>query len=247
MKLEKLSNSLSYKIQFNCFLITLLITANSYSMNVTNNERKIIANLSRNSLLSALMESSGTRPLSCEIAKKIIINEKNIVTNSDSVTLDSSLNLIRLAKEIDNKCNAMTSFKKNILPIIKKDGVISASIDRNYTINPTPQILKIKLINLHKKDSASELNQCVINSSIIVDDTIKVSMRNHSLDCQIDNYIISMPIDNALIDTSFILCVKKISWLPEFLQSCKSFKILKSNNVFNFKIITLRDPEFSTK
>lgn len=236
------------KINNKLALILLLITANAYSFNMPSHEGQIFTQLAKNSLLSAMLELSHNQPESCDLAKKIISDENNFVTDSDSTLVDSNSDLINLAKKTDNQCRVMSFFKKTILPILKKDGVVTAHIDKRYMMRPTPQLLKIKLINLQKKEDTNALNQCAIKATVFIDEEMSFSMNTQSLDCKVDSYTVSIPMHYAFKNTTFIACIKQISWLPEFVQSCKAFEIMKDQEViipnnFNYNAIALNNSE----
>ena len=213
--------------------VLFLFSTSVYSKKHPFDFNKFIDVTFRIELIKLMLTIPGTYPdnLSCDLAERIKNNE-DIITNNhqfNAYSIDSVIDLIELSKEVNEKCIVMSSFKKNILPIMR-DGNLTATLNEDYDLTKAPQFLRIKLVNI-ENEHLNKLDKCFIKASIFVGENKNVSAGTHELECQISSYKVTFPMISSFDVADTISCVKYIEYLPELIQPCKKLIIFKNKKI----------------
>lgn len=210
-----------------------LFSANIFSKNNPNEINDSINIVAKNGMLRTILTSSNifSNNVSCDLAKNIKDSEQILLKNSKSPASDSSVYLLHLSKEINEKCLAMSSFKKSIVPIISiGDGKLSATVDQDYDITKNPQLLRVNLVNL-ENEYLNKLKNCSIKASVFVGENRDVNAITHKLECQLSGFNVSFRLMSSFSVKNAISCVKSIEYLPEFIQPCKKMMLSKNKKI----------------
>ncbi|WP_058532874.1 hypothetical protein [Legionella saoudiensis] len=208
------------------FSTNIFSKSNSYEINESINV------FARHELLKTVLSSSNIYArgaVSCDLAQNIKNNEKAILKNTKPDHMDSTVSLIHLSKEINEKCLVISYFKKNILPIIKS-GNLSATCEQDYYLIKKPQLLRINLVDL-ANENLKKLNNCLIKASIFVDENGEMRATTRQLECQINHLNVSFHLMSSFSVKNAITCVKSIAYLPEFIQPCKKVILSKQKKI----------------